>query len=214
MDQKEKQLVTDYHQKFIERSFDERDVYSFLILVREKVRNNEFIREMGDFIAHREKSRGYIKDYIEKNEYILLNLGKVNSVLKIEDVFSFKEIRNGFNNFFLNNGFTKLSNDIINDLILCIISILQDVKLVDKKSKRTIGKLSFALSSQFIILGATIKLPREGKDVHAQFQVLSCQNNYLKISPKDVYDTPSFINESVIEVINKNNNLIIKFPKD
>lgn len=214
MDQKEKQLITAYHQKFVEHSFDERDVYSFLILVREKVRGNKFIREMGDFIAHREKSRGYVKDYLERNEHILLNLGKIDAVMKIEDVFSFKEIRNGFNSFFLSNGFTKLSNDIINDLILCIISILQDVKLVDEKTKREIGKLSFALSSKEVFLMATIKIPRGDKHVHVQFQALSCNNNFIKINPKDEYDTPLSFSEAIVEVINRNNELVIKFPEN
>jgi hypothetical protein len=77
VDNKQKQLLEFYYRKFIELTFDEKDVYNFLILIRESVRGIRSIRELGDFIAHREKSKGFIKEYLEENQRILNNLGKL-----------------------------------------------------------------------------------------------------------------------------------------
>ncbi|MCT4787614.1 hypothetical protein ACFQO8_06260 [Exiguobacterium aestuarii] len=210
MDAKESELVHRIHNKFIENSFDELDVYSFFILIREKSRSNKFIREMGDFIAHREKSKGDIKDYLERNENILINLGKAAGTMKIDDVFSFKQIRNGINNFFTTNGLTKLSNETINCIILCMISILQEVKLFDPTTKREIGKLIFALSSKNIFLNGEIKIPKDDTFIRAQFPVLSCKNVFHPLESIDRWDTPRDLNGGIIKIVNKSNKHIIK----
>lgn len=212
MDKKEKQLIDYYYKKFEERTFDEKDVYNFLILVRESARGIKSFRELGDFIAHREKSKGFVKEYLEENERILNNLGKINAVMKIQDVFSFKEIRNGINSLFLKNGYNKLPNETLNDIVLCIISILQDVKILDKDSKRQIGKLSFAVSNKKIFLMANIKVQNKGKSIPVQFQVLSADNIYEEIKPQDEFDTPYSFKDEVIEVININKKMVITFP--
>jgi hypothetical protein len=134
-------------------------------------------------------------------------------VLKIQDVFSFKEIRNGFNSFFLKNSYEKLSNEIINDIILCIISLLQGVKLIDEKSKREIGNLCFAVSSKEVFLMATVEIQNKGRYVKTQFQVLTAKNSYENIKPSDKFDTPFSFNEEIIEVINAGRRLVITFTK-
>lgn len=46
MDKKEKQLVDYYYGKFSERSFDEKDLYGFLMVVREHSRDQQVIRDL------------------------------------------------------------------------------------------------------------------------------------------------------------------------
>ena len=212
MDKKGNQLIEYYYKKFKERTFDEKDVSNFLILVRESVRGIKSIRELGDFIAHREKDKGFVQEYLQETERILNNLGKINTVLKIQEVFSFKEIKNGFNTLFRNKGFEKLPNDTINDIVLCIISLLQDVKLLEQKSKREIGNLCFAISSKQVFLMGNIKILNNGKYVNVQFPVLSTKNIYEKIKPLDSEDTPYSFSKEIIDVVNINGKMVITFP--
>lgn len=213
MDRKEKQLFDLYYKKFTNRTFDEKDLFNFLVLVRESAKGINCIRELGDFIAHREKSKGFVKNYLEETERILNNLGNENIVMKIDNVFSFKEIRSGFNLLFQKNDYSKIPSDIINDLILCIISLLQDVKIVSGKSKKEIGKLSFGISSNEIFLMGNIKIKNnQGKLVEVLFPVLTAKNNYLELGPVDKYNTPRTLHDRVIEVINAEGKMKITIP--
>lgn len=150
MDKKQQQLITYYYNKFTERTFDEKDLYSFLMVVRKDAQDNKVIQELSDFLLLRENNTGYVKDYLEECKDIITNLEKVKTRKKIEDLFSFKDIRTGFNALFSGYGFDKLSNEIINDFILCIISLLQSVALVSGKLNKEVGHLSFAASSKEI----------------------------------------------------------------
>ncbi len=214
MDRKENQLMDFYYDKFAKKNFDEKDLYSFLLLVRESAKDIRCIRELGDFIAHREKSKGYvIKDYLEESERVLNNLGKEKNTMKIDNVFSFKEIRNGFNSLFQQIGYSKLPNETINDFVLCIISLLQDVKIISSKSKREIGKLSFGVSSKEIFLMGSIKILNKDRYDSVMFPVLSVDNIYEEVKPSDKYDTPYLFSDEIIEVFNVSGKMVITFPK-
>lgn len=212
MDKKEQQLFAYYYQKFSERDFDEKDLYSFLMLVREDAEGIESIKELGNFIANREKSKGYVSDYLEDCKQVINNLGTVSKGKKIEDIFSFKEIRNGFNALFLKNSFEKLSSDIINDFILCIISLLQGVKLVSGNLNKEVGYLSFAVSSKEVFLMGNMKALNKGRYIPVTFQVLSAKNSYEAVTPQDKNDTPYLFNDELIEVVNINGEIVITFP--
>lgn len=212
MDKKEQQLFAYYYQKFSERDFDEKDLYSFLMLVREDAEGIESIKELGNFIANREKSKGYVSDYLEDCKQVINNLGTVSKGKKIEDIFSFKEIRNGFNALFIKNSFEKLSSDIINDFILCIISLLQGVKLVSGNLNKEVGYLSFAVSSKEVFLMGNMKALNKGRYIPVTFQVLSAKNSYEAVTPQDKNDTPYLFNDELIEVVNINGEIVITFP--
>ncbi len=213
MDKKEQQLVEYYYNKFAERSFDEKDLYSFLLLVREDAHDNKVIKELGDFIVHREKNTGYVKEYLEECKHIIINLEKEKNSRKIEDIFSFKEIRNGFNSLFVKRGFEKLPTEIINDFILCIISLLQSVALVSGNLNKEVGHLSFAASSKEIFLMGNMKTLSKGRYIPVTFPVLAVKNIYEKITPQDNNDTPYLFNDELIEVVNIEGDLVITFPK-
>ncbi|MEK5038118.1 hypothetical protein [Sporosarcina sp. FSL K6-3457] len=213
MDKKQQQLITYYYNKFTERTFDEKDLYSFLMVVRKDAQDNKVIQELSDFLLLRENNTGYVKDYLEECKDIITNLEKVKTRKKIEDLFSFKDIRTGFNALFSGYGFDKLSNEIINDFILCIISLLQSVALVSGKLNKEVGHLSFAASSKEIFLMGNMKTLNKGRYIPVTFPVLSVNNNYEKITPQDSNDTPYLFNDTLIEVINIEGQLVITFPE-
>lgn len=213
MDKKQQQLITYYYNKFTERTFDEKDLYSFLLVVRKDAHDNKVIQELSDFLLHRENNTGYVKDYLEECKHIITNLEKVKNRKKIEDLFSFKDIRNGFNTLLISYGFEKLPNDIINDFILCIISLLQSVSLLSGTLNKEVGHLSFAASSKEIFLMGNMKTLNKGRYIPVTFPVLSVNNNYEKITPQDSNDTPYLFNDELIEVVNIDGELVITFPE-
>ncbi|QUW22314.1 hypothetical protein JSQ81_01600 [Sporosarcina sp. Marseille-Q4063] len=213
MDKKEKQLVNHYYKKFSERSFDEKDVYSFLMVIKEHASDIKAIKELAEFIAHREKSTGYAKEYLDKCKEIINNLGKEKNRRKIENIFSFKEIRNGFNALFQQLGLEKLPLDIINDFIICMISLLQDVKIVSGSLNKEVGHLSFAASSKELFLMGNMTIRNQGRFMPVTFPVLSVKNIYEKITPQDKNDTPYLFDHELMEVININQKLAITFPE-
>ncbi|MBE1555628.1 hypothetical protein [Sporosarcina limicola] len=212
MDKKEQQLVEHYYEKFTNRSFDEKDLYSFLMVVKEDAQDNQVIKELCNFIVHREKCSGYVKNYLDECKQIINTLGKQKNSKRIEDLFSFKEIRNGFNSLFLKHGFEKLSSEIINDFILCIISLLQSVKLVSGSLNKEVGHLSFAASSKEVFLMGNMKTLNKGRYIPVTFQILSVKNSYEKVKPQDKNDTPYLFEDELIEVVNNDGNLVITFP--
>ena len=131
--------------------------------VREHSSEIKVIKELADFIVHREKSTGYVKDYLDECKDIINNLGKEKNRRKIENIFSFKEIRNGFNALFQQLGFEKLPLDIINDFIICMISLLQDVKIVSGSLNKEVGHLSFAASSKELFLMGNMTIRNQGR---------------------------------------------------
>lgn len=213
MDKKEKQFVDYYYKKFSERSFDEKDLYSFLMVVREHAGDIKVVKELTDFIVHREKSTGYAKDYLDECKEIINNLGKTKVRQKIDNIFSFKEIRNGFNALFQQLGFEKLPLQIINDFILCIISLLQDVKIVSGSLNKEIGHLSFAASSKELFLMGNMTILNQGRYMPITFPVLSVKNIYEEVKAQDQNDTPYLFDHQLIEVINANRQLAITFPE-
>lgn len=213
MDKKQQQLITYYYNKFTTRTFDEKDLYSFLMVVRIDAHDNKVIQEISDFLLHRENNTGYVREYLAECKQIITNLEKVKIKKKIENLFSFKDIRNGFNMLFTDYGFEKLSNEIINDFILCIISLLQSVALVSGTLNKEVGQLSFAASSKELFLMGNMKTLSKGRYIPVTFPVLSVKNNYEKITPQDSNDTPYLFNDELIEVVNIDGQLVITFPE-
>lgn len=211
MDKKERQLLDAYYNQFAERKFDEKDLLSFLLFVREDVEDNKVLKELGDFIVHRKNYQGYVKEFFDDCQEIINNLGK-GKKKKIENLFSFKEIRNGFNAFFIEQGLEKLPPEVINDFILCLISLLQNVTLVSGSSNKEVGHLSFAASSKELFLMGNMKVLHKGRFIPVTFPVLSVRNMYETIKPQDANDTPYLFDNEIIEVINSNGEIMITFP--
>ncbi|KXH81951.1 hypothetical protein [Sporosarcina sp. HYO08] len=212
MDKKAKHLVETYYEKFSIRNFDEKDLYCFLTFVKNDVQDIKVLKDLGDFIVQREHYTGFVKEYFDESIQIIKDMEKGRSLKKIEDLFSFREIRNGFNALFLKYGYEKLSPEVINDFILCIISLLQSIPLRSADTGREVGYLSFAASSKEVFLMGNTKTLNKGRYIPVTFQVLRTQNSYEKITPQDKNDTPYLFDKEIIEVINVDRQLVITFP--
>jgi hypothetical protein len=173
MDMKEQSLLNYYYKKFIDNTFDEKDIYAFLLLIQNQSKEIRWINELAGFVVHRGQHKGYIKDYFFETRKKFESLGKTNTAIRIEDVFSFKEIKTGINQVLEDCQLKGLANEKINDFITCLISILQQVQVFDE-SEREIGKLFFALSNKQIILMAEIDVSQNRfKKTNAVFPVLT-----------------------------------------
>lgn len=212
MDQKELQLMDYYYNIFSERSFNEKDVYSFLMLIQNYVENNETIENLLDFIIHRENSKGYALNYLNECKDIINNIGKTKVRKKIEPIFSFRDMRNGFNALFRQFNYAPLSIEAMNDIMLCMISLLQGIRIMSETGKRSIGHLSFAASSKELFLMGNMTILNQGRKMPITFPVLFVKNNYEKITPQDQQDTPYLFDHEIMEVIRMDKQLVMTFP--
>ncbi|MEH7504365.1 hypothetical protein V7152_20500 [Neobacillus drentensis] len=210
MDRKEWSLINYYYEKFLENRLDEKDTYAFLILISNRSKETSCIHELADFVMSRGKNRGGVTEYLLEARNKFANLGKMNTALKIEEVFSFKEIKNGINQVLDDCQLKGLSNEQVNDFITCIISLLQHVKITE--NGREIGKLFFAIASKQVMLMAEVEIVQNGiKKTNAVFPVLTAKNNYVAIKKQDKYDAPYFFEEKVIEITNQGGKIEITF---
>jgi len=211
MDTKVKSLMNYYYGKLIENTFDEKDVYAFLQLIRNRNKENRCINELTDFVAQREQYKGFITDYLFETRKKFESLGKTNAVLRIEDVFSFKEMKNSINKALEDWQLKGLTNEKMNDFVSCLISILQQVAIID--NDRMIGKLFFAISNKQIILMAELEVYQNVfKKTNAVFPILTANNSYLDIKKQDRFDTPYLFADKVVEIISQEGKLEINIP--
>jgi hypothetical protein len=210
MDRKEWSLINYYYEKFLDNRFDEKDIYGFLTLISNRSNGNSCLHELADFIMSRGANNGGVSDYLLETRNKFANLAKMNTALKIEEVFSFKEIKNGINQVLVDCQLKGLSNEQINDFIVGIISILQHVKITE--NGREIGRLFFAIASKQVMLMAEVEIVQNGiKKTNAVFPVLTAKNNYVAIKKQDKYDAPYFFEEKVIEITNQGGKIEITF---
>ncbi|WP_394234846.1 hypothetical protein [Niallia oryzisoli] len=212
MDKKEQSLVKYYYSKLMDHTFDEKDIYPFLQFITSRCKEIRSIHELTDLVVQREQYTGFIKDYIFEMRKKFESLGKTKSALRIEDVFSFKEIKSGVNKAIEEWRLDGLTNEQINDLVTCLISILQQISIME--NDRVIGKLFFAISQKQIILMVEIEVQQNMfKKTNAVFPVLTANNHYLDMKKQDRFDTPYLFADEVIEIINHEGKLEIVIPE-
>ncbi|MEH7546022.1 hypothetical protein [Neobacillus vireti] len=212
MDKKEQSLLHYYYEKLVGNTFDEKDLYGFLLVIRNQSKEIGSIQELSDFVMLRDQHQGYVKQYLFETKKKFESLGKTKSAFRIEDVFSFKEIKNGLNKTLAAFGLEGLSNEQVNDFVTCLISVLQQVLIIE--DDREIGKLYFALSNKQIILMAEIEVTQNlFKKTNAVFPVLTANNSYVDIKKKDRYDTPYLFVDKIVEVTNEKGKLEITIPE-
>jgi len=212
MDTKEQSLMNYYNSKLMDNTFDEKDVYAFLQLIRNRSKEIRCINELTEFVVQRGQYTGFIKDYLFEMRKRFEGLGKTKTALRIEDVFSFKEMRNGINKALEDWQLKGLTNEQMNDFVTCLISIMQQIPIMD--DDREIGKLFFSISNKQIILMAEIEVYQNVfKKTNAVFPVLTTNNSYLDIKKQDRFDTPYLFTDKVIEIISQSGKLEIMIPE-
>jgi len=212
MDKKEQSLLKYYYSKLVDHTFDEKDVYVFLQFIRHRCKDIHSMNELTDLAVLREQYTGSIKDYLFEVRKKFESLGKTKTAFRIEDVFSFKEMRNGVNKALEEVQCDGLTNEQMNEFVTCLISILQQISIMD--NDREIGKLFFALSQKQIILMAEIEVQQNMfKKTNAIFPVLTANNHYYDMKKQDQFDTPYLFADKVIEIIRLEGKLEIVIPE-
>ncbi|PFN95874.1 hypothetical protein COJ85_25180 [Bacillus sp. AFS076308] len=212
MDKKEQSLLHYYYEKLVGNTFDEKDLYGFLLVIRNQSKEIRSIQELSDFVMLRDQHQGYVKQYLFETKKKFESLGKTKSAFRIEDVFSFKEIKNGLNKTLAAFGLEGLSNERVNDFVTCLISVLQQVMIIEDDLE--IGKLYFALSNKQIILMAEVEVTQNlFKKTNAVFPVLTANNSYVDIKKQDRYDTPYLFVDKIVEVTNHEGKLEMTIPE-
>jgi len=127
-DQKEKYLIEWYCSKIYQHTFDETDLFAFLILIRPHLneKNEKYIFDFANLIAHRKRNRGVTSDAIAgaiKHNYNEVFEGDRKVVEGYHGVDSekwrdeWKSLGRRFNYYF--------DDTTVDEISLCMLSILQ-----------------------------------------------------------------------------------------
>ena len=178
MDAKEKLLVDGLSRRIIGRTFHERDVLALLILLREHAPTGSPLRELADFIAHREKDRGSLQKYVRH----VVAYGEAladGSVahLKIDPVYTASGFRDSLNTVLDSFSIARLSTESADDVLACTMSLLQDVRVIHEK--REIGRLRLVRFDKDLWLCASVKM--QPKEVQVVFPALIVPNRYCAL---------------------------------
>ena len=196
MDSKEATLIKHYYDKVTSLSFDERDVLTLLILLRWYSQKNSPVYEFSNFVTHRDKDRGHIYDYLLSSKSFFNKLGtELGDIHELKSVFTEQEIHASFNDVLANLGLASLSDEVAQGIQLCVISLLQEVKISDKTGAE-IGKLLFAFDKEDIYLMGLFSVVDFSPYSHLQVPVLMIKNRYLKTESYDLR-TPG-----LVEIVN------------
>lgn len=125
MDKKEKILLEKYKELFKKNSFNEMDIYGFLILIREYVKKHQqqyvYIYEFCNLVAHRKRNKGFIMEIIcemvEKRYYKTKN-NTISGLVCIDKEKWVNEWKTISLRLSLN-----LSQQNINEITMCIYSL-------------------------------------------------------------------------------------------
>lgn len=175
MDSKERFLVDELCRRVTQRIFHERDVLALLILLRGHSAAESPVRELADFIAHREKDRGALKKYVQ--HVVAYGQALANGTagqLKIDPVFTAAAFRDSLNSVLAGLSIPVFPNGLADDVLACAMSLLQDVRIFHEK--REIGRLGLArLAGDLWLCGSVIMQP---KGVQVVFPALIVPNRY------------------------------------
>jgi hypothetical protein len=183
MDSKERWLIEELHAKVTNGTYDEFDILALLIILRNSSPKMTPVHEFGDFIAHRQKKIGILKDYLERVQKQLHNLKEVNgSPIKLP-IYTVSEIKKSYNDCFASIGLSPLDDEAANQVTVCIISLLQCVE-VQTQTTSSVKGLSIGICSEFIgLLGHGDIAAGHG----FCFPMLIARNNYEPLPGIDTW---------------------------
>ena len=155
-------------------------------------------------MAHRERDRGYIYDYLLQTKSSFNAIGiKLGDIHEVKEVFTEQEIRASFNSVIEAIGAPLIPGDALRGVTLCIISLLQGVKIADR-NRAEIGELHFAYDKNRIYLFGVFSVADFPPDSHLRAPVLSLANCYIDT------DSTELQIPGVIEVVNDNKVLVVR----
>jgi len=202
-DTKELQLLKNHHRKLELNAFDEKDVYAFLNFIKKFAEKDTPTFEIADFIAQREKYKGCIRNYLLDVKIKLDHAAKEKAEISIQPVFSFEEIVISINEIMELYKLSWFTDEVNCGIVLCMISLLHDVKILNKKEE--LGKLVFSIQKDQIVLSGKIY----GKNkVVMIVPVIQVENKFCKIMQQSDEAT---LFEDGVKIKNAQNRLTVKF---
>lgn len=176
MDAKEERLIVEVHRRIKDCSFHERDILALLILLRPYAEIGSPVRELGDFVAHREKDRGALKNYIQHVvRYVEAIANRNAGQAKIEAVHSSAAFHASLNVVLSALKLDGLAIYESDSVLVCVMSLLQDVRLFHNKDE--IGRLGLYKYSNELWLCGMIEMP-PFLGIQVVFPALIVQNRY------------------------------------
>lgn len=132
------QIILNHYRELIEgRKFDEYDILGFLIFIRPRCKKGSAIHEFCDLVAHRERNRGKVMDCItvaiENNYETAANSKAVKGYAGI----NWSEWREEWDKLGIDLAIT-FSDTILQEITLCIFSLLQDTQYKNEGGSGTI----------------------------------------------------------------------------
>jgi hypothetical protein len=121
------QFLSQLYQRICASHFYERDVAALLILLRRHAEKYSPVRELSDFIAHREKDRGTLKTYMED---VVRYIRKGTERVSTHPIHSATDFKYSLNATLIAFNLSSLDSNLTNDVLTCIMSLLQDVRLM------------------------------------------------------------------------------------
>jgi hypothetical protein len=172
MDAKAKTIAAQLIARIYRGSFSENDVHLLLLLLREGESAGSPVRELADFIAHRERDRGVVHGYIVANGRA--HAAKRYSQVLDRVVFSPSELVDSANSCLRRQALPALPDAIGSDLTFCVMSLLQDVAFKVRDTEFSAGRLQLGVNGAEALLYATTKAK-----ITVGFGVLRVPNRYF-----------------------------------
>jgi len=151
MDSKEQFLIREIHSAIVSGSFDERDILALLILLRRHYKKGTPILEFGDFVAHRDKDKGVLKEFLDRLHVVLQGKTPADGKGAVFPIYEVSEIRDSLNEAFRHLGHQIIDDKAANQITVCIISLLQSVS-VDASDGEPARKLMVGITSDTVSL--------------------------------------------------------------
>lgn len=202
-DSKELQVLKSLHNKIEQNAFDEKDIYSFFNVIKKSAKKDTPTFELGDFITQREKHRGSIHTYLLDVKAKLDKSAKEKIAITIDPIYSFDEIAHSINDIMMLHKLSSFKDEVTCGIVLCIIALLHDVKLLNKKEQ--IGKLVFSIQNDQIVLLGVL---RSKNKVDVFFPIIQTKNTFCTIGNQT--NEPILFNDGV-KIKNVRNKLIVNF---
>lgn len=179
MDRKEQYLVERTLDRLRRGSFSERDVIALLILLRRHAQPRSAVREFGDFIAHREKDRGVLQEFLARVQRRLAGSEPSDIDPPRLPVFTATEVEHALNDVLAALNFASIDGELANRIVVSTISILQDVQVQTDFGSAVQG-FAVGISTQHIGLLGHGTLPPRGHVF--SFPLLVARNNGYEFS--------------------------------
>ena len=177
-DPKELWLIESLRDRISGADFDEFDCLGLLMLLRQHCPAAHVVRELADFVAHREKDRGILKDYLQRIQQSFHVPPASRGEPVALPIYTWREIRTGLSNILESLGIAGFDDVVGNHVTVAAISLLQGVSVKVSGIPRPL-KLAIAVSNEHITLLGEAILPAGHTVV---FPLIMAENRYVVLN--------------------------------